>query len=113
VSKRIEGARAQKEIGHSLDAEVRLVTADEDLYSFLASYQDTLKTILIVSNIIISREDASSSAQNDAQSGIQGLLIEIGKAPGEKCERCWQFSTTVGEDEHHPSLCRRCRIAIA
>jgi isoleucyl-tRNA synthetase len=113
VSKRIEGARAQKEIGHSLDAEVRLVADDGDLYRFLSSYQDTLKTILIVSNIVIDRGDASSSARPDTQSSIQGLSIEIGKAPGEKCERCWQFSTTVGEDEHHPTLCHRCRTAIA
>ncbi|MGA1794236.1 MAG: isoleucine--tRNA ligase [bacterium] len=113
VSKRIERARAQKEIGHSLDVEVRLYTTDDDLYGFLTSYQDTLKTILIVSNIMICREDAPPSAGADANSEIQGLRIEIGRAPGEKCERCWQFSSSVGEDEQHPTLCRRCRIVVA
>ena len=27
---------------------------------------------------------------------------------GEKCERCWEHSVTVGADPVHPTLCQRC-----
>jgi isoleucyl-tRNA synthetase len=113
VSKCIEKARSKKEIGHSLDAEVGLFAEDEDLYSFLSSYIDILKTILIVSSVKISNLNASSKPEAYNNSELPGLGITIGKAPGEKCERCWQYSLTVGEDEDHPSLCKRCRTVIS
>ena len=112
VSKCIEKARAKKEIGHPLDAQVTLSVKDEDLYKFLSSYQETLKAILIVSSVKISQRKEGSFPEFIANSEIPGLGINIGKAPGEKCERCWQFSPTVGEDKTHPSLCSKCRLAI-
>ena len=112
VSKCIEKARAKKEIGHPLDAQVTLSVEDEDLYKFLSSYQETLKAILIVSSVKISQWKGDSFPEFIANSEIPGLGINIGKAPGEKCERCWQFSPTVGEDKTHPSLCSKCRLAI-
>ncbi|MBI3634989.1 MAG: hypothetical protein HY216_02065, partial [Candidatus Rokubacteria bacterium] len=39
---------------------------------------------------------------------IPGLVIDVGKAPGRKCERCWMFSERVGEHADHPTLCERC-----
>ena len=40
---------------------------------------------------------------------IKGLEISVCKAPGEKCERCWTFSESVGKDSSHPAICRRCK----
>ena len=34
-------------------------------------------------------------------------------AEGEKCERCWKYSTEVGENPDHPTLCHRCAEAIS
>ncbi|MGA1863496.1 MAG: isoleucine--tRNA ligase [bacterium] len=113
VSKFIEKARSKKEIGHSLDAEVSLLAGDEDLYGFLSSYIEVLKNILIVSSIKISKPDASSVSMGYVNSELPGLGVAISKAPGKKCERCWQYSLTVGEVEDHPSLCKRCRTAIS
>ena len=36
--------------------------------------------------------------------------VEIAK--GEKCERCWTYSTTVGKDKEHPTICAKCRAAL-
>ena len=39
---------------------------------------------------------------------VAGLSVTIAKADGEKCERCWKFSDTVGQDAEHPTLCAHC-----
>jgi len=34
--------------------------------------------------------------------------IEVSKARGKKCERCWKYSEDVGKDSAHPTVCARC-----
>ena len=41
-----------------------------------------------------------------------GAYIKISVSDGEKCERCWMYSTTVGEDKDHPTLCKRCADVV-
>ena len=41
------------------------------------------------------------------------LKVEIAKADGEKCERCWNYSTRVGEFDRWPTVCERCNEALA
>ena len=36
------------------------------------------------------------------------LGVKVEQAPGEKCERCWMYSETVGEDKENPTICHRC-----
>ena len=36
------------------------------------------------------------------QGDLEGLTIKVSKAEGEKCERCWMFSDTVGKNADHP-----------
>lgn len=40
------------------------------------------------------------------------LGVKIEQAEGEKCERCWMYSTTVGEDKENPTICHRCSEAL-
>ena len=40
-----------------------------------------------------------------------GVKVEV--AEGQKCERCWKYSTEVGENHEHPTLCHRCAEAIS
>jgi isoleucyl-tRNA synthetase len=40
------------------------------------------------------------------------LNVRIDKAAGEKCERCWNYSTHVGEFEKYPTVCERCAEAL-
>ena len=44
--------------------------------------------------------------------GDAGLKITVTKAPGEKCERCWNYSTHVGEDKEYPTVCERCSAVL-
>ncbi len=39
-----------------------------------------------------------------------GVKVEV--ADGKKCERCWMYSTTVGEDKENPNICHRCSEAL-
>ena len=41
-----------------------------------------------------------------------GIGVEVQKADGEKCERCWQYSTTVGENAEQPHICKTSAEAI-
>jgi isoleucyl-tRNA synthetase len=44
---------------------------------------------------------------------MEGLLISVSKAKGRKCNRCWIYSPTVGENPEHPTICRRCAETVS
>jgi isoleucyl-tRNA synthetase len=91
----LEEKRNEKLIGASLEASVR-IAARGDALDLLKQYEDQLTTILIVSKVEL-QESTSGELQ-----------IEVGHAPGAKCERCWNWSETVGSDERYPTLDARC-----
>jgi isoleucyl-tRNA synthetase len=98
VLKALEEARAQGTIGTGLEAQVAL-TAAEPAYSVLKRYEDQLRYLFIVS---------SASVAQGAGNGASSVHVEVKKADGLKCERCWNYSTRVGEDEKYPTVCERC-----
>ena len=98
VLKALEEARERKEIGSSLEAKVILRT-DGETARFLMPYYEDLRYIFIVSQVEVHEE------------GYFGVTIE--KAAGAKCERCWNYSTRVGEFENYPTVCERCAAALA
>lgn len=100
VAKKLEMARANKEIGLSLAAKVTLY-ADGKEYEFIKDKEELLKEIFIVSAI----EIKEGKKEKDKDSIVE---VEVSVAPGEKCERCWMYSETVGEDANHPHICHRC-----
>ena len=102
VAKELEVARAEKVIGHSLNAKVTLF-ANEKEYEFLKENRELLTTIFIVSALDIKE----NGRKDDAKIGVK---VEV--AEGQKCERCWKYSTEVGEDKEHPTLCHRCAETI-
>lgn len=102
VSKKLEEARSEKLIGHSLNAKVTLYTDNED-YEFLIENKDLLMTVFIISGLEI---------EKDARKDEEKIGIKVEVADGEKCERCWMYSTTVGEDKENPSICHRCSEAL-
>ncbi len=99
VLKALEEARNQKQIGKALEAQLRL-TASGPLYSVLERYKDGLRYLFIVS--------AAALKRGISGNGAGDLAIEVSKADGEKCERCWNYSIHVGEDPRYPTLCERC-----
>ena len=44
--------------------------------------------------------------KEEDKDAIVGVTVE--QAEGEKCERCWMYSKTVGQDTNHPHICKRC-----
>ena len=88
VAKELELSRAEKVIGNALDALVT-IKAPKDEYSFLMENKELIKDVLIVSQL-------------ELEEGKE-LEIKVEHAKGEKCERCWQYSTELKD-----GLCPRC-----
>lgn len=109
VTKVLETARAEKIIGHSLDASVTLGLND-DLYQVLKDYEKDLKFFFIVSKAHMVNGEIEDAIKSE---DIEGLYIKVGTSDGEKCERCWVYDTSVGSDADHPTICSRCRAALA
>ena len=99
VLKALEEARNQKQIGKSLEAQVK-VTASDPFYPVLERYQPDLRYAFIVSQVDLER--------GPSRNGTGHLAVEVAKAAGKECERCWNYSTRVGEDQDYPTLCERC-----
>ncbi|MBQ0097397.1 MAG: isoleucine--tRNA ligase [Oscillospiraceae bacterium] len=95
VKKSLETYIKDKTIKSSLEASITLKASGEE-YDFINSVIDELETVFIVSKVAIEKKDSGE------------LEVEVSKADGEKCERCWAFSETVGECSEHPTLCKRC-----
>ena len=95
VKKALEEAVKAKFVKKSLDAKVVLNCGGEVL-DFVRTVESELKSAFIVSAVEI------------VDNGANELTVDIQLAEGEKCERCWEHSTTVGADSEHPTLCARC-----
>lgn len=102
VQKILEEARNAKLIGASLEAKV-ILHCEGELYSFIQKMQDGLPSVLIVSQLEIIEGKGGQTVGEQT-----GLGITVVRAGGEKCERCWTFSNTVGSDDTHRTLCARC-----
>ncbi len=105
VSKALEEARRSKIIGHSLSASVHLL-ADSPWLEDLRSVPD-LDKIFIVSAVSLEPGEPQESGYVSLEE-VPGIWVKVQQASGSKCERCWVYSPTVGEDETHPTLCSRC-----
>ncbi len=105
VTKALEEARAQKQIGHPLDAAVTLA-AGKQLYDALAPYASDLRTIFIVSRAELVSDTTLDNG--DAGEAIDQLSIRVEPATAMKCERCWIHKPSVGSVESHPTICSRC-----
>jgi isoleucyl-tRNA synthetase len=99
----LEVARKEKLIGSGLEAAVT-IHAPENLYPTLERYRHDLRFLLIVSGVEVKNVPAGN--------GNAPLRVEVSKAPGMKCERCWNYSTQVGKSQRYPSLCERCVAAL-
>ena len=93
----LEEARVAKQIGSSLEAKVTL-SASGGTLELLRTHENELRYLFIVSQVEL----------------LEGgeLSISVSKAAGEKCERCWNYSTRVGESSRYPTACERCVPAL-
>jgi isoleucyl-tRNA synthetase len=106
VTKALEEARKRGEIGHSLDACVRLAPAD-GLRPALAQLAADLPALFIVSQVEI-----VDDLPTEASPLLADLKVQVESARGGKCQRCWNFSEAVGSNPDHPGLCDRCQRVV-
>jgi isoleucyl-tRNA synthetase len=109
VLKALEEKRKEKFISGSLEAKVRIYSDYPQRTEFLRSYQAILPSLFIVSQVEIVDE---SKGLPPKDSPFGGWRIEIARADGAKCERCWNYSTHVGENADYPTVCERCVKAL-
>jgi isoleucyl-tRNA synthetase len=102
VLKALEEARNNKLIGTGLEAQVS-ITAPDPLHSVLKRYEGQLRYLFIVSSVGLTQ---------GAGNGASAVQVEVKKADGKKCERCWNYSTHVGEDKNYPTVCERCSAVL-
>jgi len=110
VSKALEEKRSQGLIGSSFDAQIKLLTKDENRYTYLSSLKEDLLEIWKVSQVMVAKRSDSDTGLAVAK--YPDLVIVVDKAEGKKCRRCWNYSLSVGESVQHPELCPRCLKAI-
>ncbi len=102
VLKALEAARNEKLIGTGLEAQIT-VTASDPAYSLLQRHSAQLRYLFIVSAVILAQGSGN---------GTSGVHVDVRKADGVKCERCWNYSTRVGEDKTYPTVCERCSAVL-
>ena len=121
VNKVMENARTQKVIGSSLDAKVLLYLADADFKQELEAFNlgdslsgnlvDELRYFFLASQVEL--VDSKASIETANYKGESELVsVGIVKADGQKCDRCWNYSTHVGEFKEDPTICERCNSAL-
>ncbi len=103
VLKALESARNSRLIGSSLEAQVN-IRAPRNILTVLERYAAELRFLFIVSAVSLAAEPEGN--------GASALRFEVTKAPGAKCERCWNYSPRVGENPSYPTVCERCLAAL-
>ena len=107
VLKALESARGEKRINSGLEAKV-LLGGNPELRAKLKHHLAQLPGLFIVSQV-----DFLTAGAPDYQSElVPSLQVSIQKADGAKCERCWNYSTHVGENARYPTVCERCSAAL-
>ncbi len=107
VSKALELCRREKVIGHSLDAQVRLVLPS-NVSSVLGGECSDLNFIFIVSSVeVVKALDNEGKVYSSEK--MKGLEIGVSRMGGEKCERCWNYFKEDSSDKgEHSTICFRC-----
>ena len=100
VYREIEDARQKKTIGQPVEARIT-IALPEDRLEEVREFEPILADALIASEAVLSTANGEEMA------------VTVEKAPGTKCERCWQYRTTVGSHADHPGLCDRCADVVA
>lgn len=117
VSKALELARAEKKIGSSLEAKV-VIYPTQEYVATVNAFKQQLAELFITSQAEVGEAGAGAefgkaSIPEDAHKGLKtGTIVVVAPAKGQKCQRCWAFSETVGQCQDHLEICERCAAAI-
>lgn len=115
----LERRREEDLLGSGLEAAVWLRPIPGDLKQESARaverHAGWLKRLFIASQTHLleaGAPDPEDALGDPAVSDDGGWQILITRAAGDKCERCWTFNPTVGDDERLPTVCDRCAAVL-
>ena len=103
VLKALEEARNAKQIGKAVEAQV---TVDGRRTGVLGSGALSRSTALSLHRV------GSDAGAKKSGNGTGAVSVQVSKADGQKCERCWNYSIHVGEDQNYPTVCERCSAVL-
>jgi len=107
VMKALETQRSANVIGSPLEARVTLAADGSQLRQLLEQERVTLQEMCVVSEVAVTQDGEAQ------ETGVSGLArVDVDRAPGQKCARCWKYRQEVGRLAEHPQLCARCVDAI-
>jgi len=115
VNQKLEDARRDKIIGKSLEARVSIVSKN-----LTDAEAKLLEELFIVSQVKIIHIDSLTAVEPSDKQAIVRMqgpgkelpIIEVDRAPGHKCIRCWKYYDHVGSNPQHPELCDRCTQVV-
>ena len=109
MSSQLEQAFPRAAFGKASDAKITLV-GDEKCLALYRDHKDDLRELLNVSALSFEEPDPKMLYKNYPVLDLPH--IEVAKASGQKCERCWHWEEDVGVAKDHPTLCARCVEAV-
>jgi isoleucyl-tRNA synthetase len=110
VLKKLEEKKTEKFLSNSLEARIVIRSNYWPTVELLQRYKNDLPFVFGVSQVEIV-DETKSGPPNPPPFGR--WLIEVQRADGKKCDRCWNYSVHVGENSRYPTVCERCSEAIA
>jgi isoleucyl-tRNA synthetase len=105
VSKALEEARAAKLIGSALEARV-LIEAPNEAADAIEGMEDS-EGFFIVSYIDVERV-AATAGEPASEDESPEVRVQVFRAEGDKCPRCWMWRSEIGSDEEYQEVCARC-----
>ena len=102
VKKQLEVLRESKTIGSSLEATV-VLTLDKKVHELVYKYKNSLSEFFIVSDVELAY---------DVKLDDETFNIEVKKASGHKCVRCWKYSDDVNPKNEKDCICSKCKDAL-
>jgi isoleucyl-tRNA synthetase len=116
----LEKARQSKLIGKALEAKVVIKGKGENAHLWQKE-EESLRELLNVSQLFLQAESVDpfevpaaeiAPPNKPSKPYFKKLIVEVSKADGQKCERCWHWETDVGSNPEHPTICARCVAAV-
>ena len=117
----LEKARQEKQIGKALEARLVIKGKGENA-TFWKEEQESVQELLNISQFLpeaesteplaVPAEEVETRVNKPAKHYFKELVVNVTKADGQKCERCWHWETNVGSNTAHPTLCARCATAV-
>jgi isoleucyl-tRNA synthetase len=103
VNAALEDKRKHKVIGNSLGARV-IITTTGPVGALLEAHRRDLPMLFNVSDLAL---------HVGPTEGTDAVQVEVEKAPGVKCARCWRFVPSVRSEPDWAGICDRCVEALA